>query len=54
MVVIGASAQSSNQIMLLNAVGGILAGAALLWLCVICIMRERISLAISLGKSEMI
>jgi choline transporter-like protein 2/4/5 len=46
------SMQTKTEIALLKALGGILSGFAVLWLCVICFMRKRIALAISLIRES--
>ncbi len=46
------SMQSKTEIALLKALGGFLSGCAVLWLCVICFMRKRIALAISLIRES--
>eukprot|EP00602_Paraphysomonas_sp_CaronLab_P008850 CAMPEP_0185018998 /NCGR_PEP_ID=MMETSP1103-20130426/1632_1 /TAXON_ID=36769 /ORGANISM="Paraphysomonas bandaiensis, Strain Caron Lab Isolate" /LENGTH=580 /DNA_ID=CAMNT_0027549065 /DNA_START=258 /DNA_END=2000 /DNA_ORIENTATION=+ len=39
---------SDMQINLLRGIGGLLAGLAVVWVCVVCFLRERIQLAIDL------
>ena len=37
------SAMSDNQILMLRGLGTVLAIAAVLWICVVCFLRERCS-----------